>query len=130
MTSDLCVSLQVVVKDHLDQPVNKVKVRLVERQLFRTGGASEDLPCSLSSDSQSDGIAVFICNTPSEGVRALLKVRGQRLLKTPQLSFTLIIYLCVVNLLLFMWVSCFNVLIFTCHLFAAVFFSSCCLCCC
>ncbi|XP_010779299.1 complement C5-like, partial [Notothenia coriiceps] len=70
-------NIQVVVKDHLDQPVNRVKVRLVERQLFRKGGASEDLPCPLSSVSQSDGIAVFICNTPREGVRALLKFQTE-----------------------------------------------------
>ncbi|KAI9541755.1 hypothetical protein NQZ68_027119, partial [Dissostichus eleginoides] len=70
-------NIQVVVKDHLDKPVNRVKVRLVERQLFSKGGASEDLPCPLSSVSQSDGIAVFICNTPREGVRALLKFQTE-----------------------------------------------------
>ncbi|KAK5871764.1 hypothetical protein PBY51_004625 [Eleginops maclovinus] len=66
-------NIQVLVKDHLDQPVNRVQVRLVERQLVRKEGESEDLPCPLSSISQSDGIAVFICNTPSEGVRAVLR---------------------------------------------------------
>lgn len=71
-------SLQVLVKDHLDKPVNRVRVRLVERHLFRQGRDSEDMPCPESANSQSDGIAVFICNTPSEGIRAVLKVRRRR----------------------------------------------------
>uniref|UniRef100_A0A3Q1GK75 Complement C5 n=1 Tax=Acanthochromis polyacanthus TaxID=80966 RepID=A0A3Q1GK75_9TELE len=66
-------NIQVLVKDHLDQPVNRVPVRLVERRLFRQGGESEDMPCPDSANSQSDGLAVFICNTPSQGVRAVLK---------------------------------------------------------
>uniref|UniRef100_A0A3P8U9M4 Alpha-2-macroglobulin bait region domain-containing protein n=1 Tax=Amphiprion percula TaxID=161767 RepID=A0A3P8U9M4_AMPPE len=68
-------NIQVLVKDHLDQPVNRVPVRLVERRLFRQGGESEEMPCPDSANSQSDGLAVFICNTPSHGVRAVLKVR-------------------------------------------------------
>ncbi|XP_054867538.1 complement C5 [Amphiprion ocellaris] len=66
-------NIQVLVKDHLDQPVNRVPVRLVERRLFRQGGESEEMPCPDSANSQSDGLAVFICNTPSQGVRAVLK---------------------------------------------------------
>ncbi|XP_018549132.1 complement C5 [Lates calcarifer] len=66
-------NIQVLVKDHLDKPVNRVRVRLVERHLFRQGRDSEDMPCPESANSQSDGIAVFICNTPSEGIRAVLK---------------------------------------------------------
>ncbi|XP_029283641.1 complement C5 [Cottoperca gobio] len=66
-------TIQVLVKDHCDKPVNRVQVRLVERRLFRTGTESEVLPCPDSVDSQSDGLAVFICNTPREGVRAVLK---------------------------------------------------------
>ncbi|KAM7390973.1 hypothetical protein PAMP_021696 [Pampus punctatissimus] len=66
-------NIQVLVKDHLDKPVNRVRVRLVERQLLRQGRESEVMPCPDSAISQSNGIAVFICNTPSEGVRAVLK---------------------------------------------------------
>ncbi|XP_040898542.1 complement C5 [Toxotes jaculatrix] len=66
-------NIQVLVKDHLDKPVSRVPIRLVERQLFRQGRESEDMPCSESANSQSDGIAVFICNTPSGAVRAELK---------------------------------------------------------
>ncbi|KAK5910587.1 hypothetical protein CesoFtcFv8_004410 [Champsocephalus esox] len=70
-------NIQVVVKDHLDRPVNRVKVRLVEKELFKKGGAVEDLPCHVSSVSQSDGIAVFVCNTPQDGVRARLKFQTE-----------------------------------------------------
>ncbi|XP_078027275.1 complement C5 [Epinephelus lanceolatus] len=66
-------NIQVLVKDHLDKPVNRVQVRLVERKLFRTGTESEELPCPDSANTQSDGLAVFICNTPSQGARAVLK---------------------------------------------------------
>ncbi|XP_069579966.1 complement C5 isoform X1 [Brachyistius frenatus] len=65
--------IQVLVKDHLDQPVSQVQVHLVERQLLTQGGESEDMPCPVSANSQSDGIAVFICNTPRGGVKAVLK---------------------------------------------------------
>ncbi|XP_034396896.1 complement C5 isoform X2 [Cyclopterus lumpus] len=68
-------NIQVLVKDHLDQPVNHVQVRLVERQLFGLRTQSEDLPCPTSANSQSDGLAVFICNIPREGVRAVLKFK-------------------------------------------------------
>ncbi|CAK6980544.1 complement C5 [Scomber scombrus] len=66
-------NIQVLVKDHLDKPVNRIQVRLVERQLFRRGRDSENMPCPDSAYSQSDGLAVFICNTPSEAVKAVLK---------------------------------------------------------
>ncbi|KAK9521964.1 hypothetical protein VZT92_018466 [Zoarces viviparus] len=66
-------NIQVLVKDHLDKPLSRVQVRLVERRLFRRGMDTEDLPCPTSAISQSDGLAVFICNTQSEGTRALLK---------------------------------------------------------
>ncbi|XP_026177274.1 complement C5 [Mastacembelus armatus] len=66
-------NIQVLVKDHLDKPVNRVEIRLVERHLFRQGKETMDMPCSTSSSSQSDGLTVFICNTPVEAVRAVLK---------------------------------------------------------
>ncbi|XP_067377606.1 complement C5 isoform X2 [Channa argus] len=66
-------NIQVLVKDQLDKPVNNIQVRLVERQLYIQGKESEQLPCPDSAVSQSDGLAVFICNTPNEGIRAVLK---------------------------------------------------------
>ncbi|XP_045898930.1 complement C5-like [Micropterus dolomieu] len=66
-------NIQVLVKDHLDKPVDRVEVRLVERQLIRQGKETVELPCPDSANSQSDGLAVFICNTPNEGIRAVLK---------------------------------------------------------
>ncbi|XP_042276163.1 complement C5 isoform X3 [Thunnus maccoyii] len=66
-------NIQVLVKDHLDKPVDRIRVRLVERQLWRQGDVIEDLPCPDSSISQSDGLAVFICNTPPEAIKTVLK---------------------------------------------------------
>ncbi|KAM9858664.1 complement C5 [Aulostomus maculatus] len=66
-------NLQVSVKDHLDKPVKQVQVRLAERRLFRQGGDSGDMPCPDSAKTQSDGLAVFICNTASDAVKAVLK---------------------------------------------------------
>ncbi|XP_070689559.1 complement C5 [Pempheris klunzingeri] len=66
-------NVQVLVKDHLDKPVNRVPVRLVERQLFIQGKENEEVPCPDSANSQSDGLAVFICNTPREGIKVALK---------------------------------------------------------
>ncbi|KAE8292578.1 Complement C5 Hemolytic complement Complement C5 beta chain [Larimichthys crocea] len=60
-------SVQVLVKDHLGKPVSQVRVRLVKRQLFMNGMENEEMPCPDSANSQSDGLAVFICNTPRNG---------------------------------------------------------------
>uniref|UniRef100_A0A3Q4BYD7 NTR domain-containing protein n=1 Tax=Mola mola TaxID=94237 RepID=A0A3Q4BYD7_MOLML len=70
---ELPYNIQVLVKDHLGKPVNRVQVRLVERRLYTRRGDQEEMPCPPGSTSQSDGLAVFICNTPSEGLRAVLK---------------------------------------------------------
>ncbi|KAM4617089.1 complement C5-like [Polymixia lowei] len=56
-------NIQVLVKDHLGQPVSRVPVRLVERTLS----------CPDRRESQSDGLAVFICNTPRDANKAVLK---------------------------------------------------------
>lgn len=66
-------NIQVLVKDHLDQPVNHVRVRVVEQQSFSQTTANVDLSCPDSGVSQRDGIAVFICNTPRGASRAVLK---------------------------------------------------------
>ncbi|XP_068167986.1 complement C5 [Antennarius striatus] len=65
--------IQVLVKNHLDKPVPRVQLRLEERQVTRRGRNSELLPCPDTSITQSDGIAVFICNTPKESVKVALK---------------------------------------------------------
>ncbi|XP_035021114.1 complement C5 isoform X2 [Hippoglossus stenolepis] len=66
-------NIQVLVKDHLDKPMNRVRVQLVERQLIRQGNKMEDMPCPDSANSQSDGLAVFICNTPRGAESVVLK---------------------------------------------------------
>lgn len=71
----MAVWCQVVVKDHLDQPVRNVAVGLARRQLFRRGQDQEEMPCPARSTSSSTGIAVFICNVPNDTVRAELTVR-------------------------------------------------------
>ncbi|XP_074526548.1 complement C5 [Halichoeres trimaculatus] len=67
-------NIQVFLKDHLNKPVGRVVVRLVEHQLTTQGGGNQDFPCEPNRvETQSDGLAVFICNTPSNGARATLK---------------------------------------------------------
>ncbi|XP_034548076.1 complement C5 [Notolabrus celidotus] len=66
-------NIQVLVKDHLDQPVNRVQVRAVEQQVFSRGGESEELSGSNSAVSQSDGLAFFIYSIPGGKTRATLK---------------------------------------------------------
>lgn len=62
-------------KDHLDNPVKKVVVRLVNHQLFRQQkGQEEEMPCPDRSSS-SNGVAIFICNVPKDAVRTVLMVR-------------------------------------------------------
>lgn len=67
-----------LVKDHLGEPVSKVPVALVERQAFRHSGESIDMPFPNNAVSQSNGIAVFICNIHSEVSKVVLKVRMTR----------------------------------------------------
>ncbi|XP_026199541.1 complement C5 [Anabas testudineus] len=66
-------NIQVLVRDHREKPLDRIQVRLVEKQLFTQGGENEEMSCTNSANSQSDGIALFICNTPRSGVRAVLK---------------------------------------------------------
>lgn len=61
-------------KDHLDKPVSRVPVRVVEQQVFTADGTVMGLSCPETSQSRSDGRASFFCNTPRVGVRAALKV--------------------------------------------------------
>lgn len=68
--------LQVLVKDHLGKPVSQVPVVLVEQQSFRQGMDGQDLQNPDRAISQSNGIAVFICNTPPEVIKVALTVRG------------------------------------------------------
>ncbi|KAF1388978.1 hypothetical protein PFLUV_G00068530 [Perca fluviatilis] len=66
-------NIQVLVKDHLDKPVNRVLVHMVERQLFKQGMEPEVDLNPQSSNSQSDGLTFFIHNSPKEAVRVVLK---------------------------------------------------------
>ncbi|XP_022623289.1 complement C5 [Seriola dumerili] len=66
-------NIQVLVKDHLNKPVNRVPVQLVQKDLYRQGMETENMLCSDNAASQSDGLAVFVCNTPRRAVRAVLQ---------------------------------------------------------
>ncbi|XP_061881270.1 complement C5 isoform X2 [Entelurus aequoreus] len=66
-------NIQVLVKDHLDKPVNHVPVRLVAQQVF---SREQDLNIKICPDhtqSGSDGLAIFVCNTPKEGIKVSLR---------------------------------------------------------
>lgn len=99
-------------KDHLDKPVKQVLVRMVERQLFRQGRDQDEMPCPESSTSHADGLAVFICNTPREAVKVVLKVRRRR--KTSK-HLCHVFHLSVITKKLFMLVIVFFFLLLTCH---------------
>lgn len=62
-------------KDHLDKPVSQVPVVLAEQQSFKQGMDGEDFEGPNRATSDSNGIAVFICNTPAEVTKVVLKVR-------------------------------------------------------
>ncbi|XP_011613600.2 complement C5 isoform X1 [Takifugu rubripes] len=65
-------NIQVVVKDYLNNPVKNILVGLAQRQLFRQGKDQEEMPCPDRSTSDSNGLAVFICNVPNDAVRTVL----------------------------------------------------------
>uniref|UniRef100_A0A3P8VKG1 Complement C5 n=1 Tax=Cynoglossus semilaevis TaxID=244447 RepID=A0A3P8VKG1_CYNSE len=69
----LPLNIQVLVNDHLDEPIKNVQVRLVDQQLFRNGRFVDDELCPESATSGSDGLAIFICNTPRDALKANLK---------------------------------------------------------
>ncbi|KAG7217739.1 hypothetical protein INR49_020963 [Caranx melampygus] len=63
-----------MVKDHLNNPVNGVPVKLVEQHLYRQNMPHGLNFCSVvSATSQVDGRAPFICNTPGKAVKVELK---------------------------------------------------------
>lgn len=64
-----------LVKDHLDKPVSQVPVVLAEQQSFKQGMDGQDFESPNRATSDSNGIAVFICNTPAEVTKVVLKVR-------------------------------------------------------
>ncbi|XP_055080379.1 complement C5 [Periophthalmus magnuspinnatus] len=55
-------NIQVLVKDHIGAPVSGVPVRLVEKQMHRSGRLPEEPYCTDKATSRSEGIALFICN--------------------------------------------------------------------
>uniref|UniRef100_A0A667XN33 Complement component 5 n=1 Tax=Myripristis murdjan TaxID=586833 RepID=A0A667XN33_9TELE len=66
-------NIQVLVRDHLEKPVSRIPVNLVEGELTGQTPQSGSLPCTSSATSQSDGLAVFICNIPKDTSKAVLK---------------------------------------------------------
>ncbi|XP_028270713.1 complement C5 [Parambassis ranga] len=66
-------NIQVMVKDHLEQLVSNVPVRLVKRQLVRSGVINTDMQCTESANSDDNGVAIFICNVLRDSTKAVLK---------------------------------------------------------
>ncbi|XP_061749602.1 complement C5 isoform X2 [Nerophis ophidion] len=66
-------NIQVLVKDHLDKPVNRVPVRLAEQRVFSREQDLNIRICSDPTQSGSDGLAIFVCNTPKEGIKVSLR---------------------------------------------------------
>lgn len=84
-------NIQVLVKDHLDKPVSQVPVVLAEQQSFKQGMDGEDFEGPNGATSDSNGIAVFICNTPAEVTKVVLKfvTADTNLLPASQAELTL-----------------------------------------
>lgn len=65
--------IQVLVKDHLNEPVRGVPVSLVESHLHRSGRDMQNLSCFNPISSGDDGIAQFVCNIKIESLRLDLR---------------------------------------------------------
>lgn len=63
-------------KDHLGKPVSNVPVALAEQHAFKPGMESQDFASSDPTTTQSNGIAVFVSNIPTDVTKVVLKVRG------------------------------------------------------
>lgn len=70
----MSVQTQVLVKDHLNEPVRGVPVSLVESHLHRSGRDMQNLSCFNPISSGDDGIAQFVCNIKIESLRLDLRV--------------------------------------------------------
>ncbi|XP_077378953.1 complement C5 isoform X2 [Festucalex cinctus] len=65
--------IQVLVTDPLEKAVPKVPVRVLEQRVWGPNGQEMDMkacPDHEDSRSQSEGVAVFVCNTPATATRA------------------------------------------------------------
>uniref|UniRef100_A0A674CVZ5 Complement C5 n=1 Tax=Salmo trutta TaxID=8032 RepID=A0A674CVZ5_SALTR len=89
-------TIRVSVKDHLGDPVALVPVRLVNSFTKNKRGVDEKLHCSTltvdnSQRTNDDGIALFICNLPSEveSARFIFKTADERLPFGNQAEYTL-----------------------------------------
>ncbi|KAF6715641.1 Complement C5 [Oryzias melastigma] len=68
-------NIQLVVKDHLDKPVSKMFVRLVEQQQTTSTGETNTLDCGNNEHlrSNSDGLIYLICLPWKTSVKAVIK---------------------------------------------------------
>ncbi|XP_061624798.1 complement C5 isoform X1 [Phyllopteryx taeniolatus] len=65
-------NVQVLVKDHLDKPVSQVLVHMSEQRVWSSNGELNIKACPDHARSQSDGLVIFVCNTPGTAAKASL----------------------------------------------------------
>ncbi|XP_057687194.1 complement C5 [Corythoichthys intestinalis] len=67
-------NVQVVVKDHLLQVVSQVPVQVSEQHVWSSNGELDMNWCPEHAVTQSEGLAIFACNTPATAVKASLTI--------------------------------------------------------
>ncbi|XP_037113807.1 complement C5 isoform X1 [Syngnathus acus] len=65
-------NIQVLVKDHLEQPVSQVAVRVSEQRVWSRDGEVDVKVCPEHGRSQAEGLAIFVCNTPATAAKVSL----------------------------------------------------------
>ncbi|XP_019741202.1 complement C5 [Hippocampus comes] len=65
-------TVQVLVKDHLEQAVSQVAVRVSQQRTWSPIGELDVKLCPERARSQSEGLAIFVCNTPASAAKASL----------------------------------------------------------
>lgn len=63
-------------KDHLEQAVSQVAVLVSQQRIWSPSGELDIKVCPERARSQSEGLAIFVCNTPATAAKASLTVRN------------------------------------------------------
>ncbi|XP_011478017.1 complement C5 [Oryzias latipes] len=84
-------NIKLLVKDHLDKPVNRVSVELVEQRQITETGETNVLNCGNNNQlrSDSDGFIYLICNPWKTSVKAVLKFQTAGLAEANRATLTL-----------------------------------------
>ncbi|XP_077418517.1 complement C5 [Vanacampus margaritifer] len=65
-------NVQVLVTDHLEKAVSQVAMRVSQQQVWSANGELDIKVCPEHTRSQSEGVAIFVCNTPGTATKASL----------------------------------------------------------